>query len=68
MHACRKRSCNFFDVYHWSAGPFKGMVKATWTPHLNYFEIEAGTSHSPTGDKAAMARQSYKLESDGGGI
>jgi len=40
MEHCRQHSCTLFDAYRWSTGPFHGMLKAIWTPHLNYFEVD----------------------------
>lgn len=40
MAHCLERSCVLFDAYRWSSGPFHGMAKATWTPHMNYFTLE----------------------------
>lgn len=38
MRPCSKRSCTMAEVYHWTAAPFRGMAKATFIPHLSYFD------------------------------
>lgn len=52
LKPCPKRSTIAYKVYHWSAGRFTGMVKATFVPHLNYFGIPEPSETPPPNEPA----------------
>lgn len=40
LKSCPKLSGAHYDVYRWRAEHFSGMVKVTFDPHENYFQLE----------------------------
>lgn len=65
MQHSRKQSCTLFDVYHWSTGPFHGMLKAVWTPHLNYFDADDTPLGVARDESTTTEEDVGELEMDG---
>lgn len=44
LRACSRRSSALAEVYRWTRGPFCGMAKVVFHPHLNYFQRDPGSA------------------------